>query len=195
MAVPGDVFIQIGGYLLVAVFIIFFLNRALGGLLLVWLKVRGAKNRKVLLKVRTVVNDYYAAGEINEGWLVYKPRGKSKHEMKRLSIVEGCVYHNMGLNCIDVDDEKNCTVKRDFTAVPGYDAEKNNSLHLRALYKPSIIDDKTKIILVLLVLIIIGIIISVVVTVKTGGNLMAEIESLKTVTQGVGSIIPRTGAV
>jgi hypothetical protein len=194
--IPDAVFIQIGAYLFVAVMILFLLNRSTQSFLSNWFKVRRRRGALILVRVRTVINDYFVPGKVDEGWLTYKPRGKKKNEMKKIAIVDGCVYRSYGLHCIDVDDTKNCSFKRDSSAVPGYDAEKNNSLHLRALYKPSIIDDKTKIIIIILIVIVIAVAISIFMSYNLGKNLGARIDSLKTVAQTtVTAIKPTTGGV
>jgi len=194
--IPNTVFIQIGAYLFLVVAIFFFLNRATQGFVSNWFKVRRKRGSSLLVRVRTIVNDYFVPGKIEEGWLVYKPRGKKKNEIKRLSLDEGCVYRAYGLHCVDVDDTKNCSFKRDASAVAGYDAEKNNSLHLRALYKPSLIDDKTKIIIVILIVIVIAVAISIYMTYSTGKTLGLKIDALKTIAQVTSSAInPASGGV
>lgn len=193
--IPTDVFIQIGAYLFIIVAILFLINRAMGGFLFTWFKVRQKRDLKLLVKVNTHIGNYFRAGDVDEGWIVYRPLGKKKDEMKRINLSSGCVYRAYNVLCVDVDDEKNCVFKRDLSAVSGYDAEKNNSLHLRALYKPSIMDDKTKIILVILIVVVIGIIISVLLSYTTDQKILAGIEALKTVGQTTSSIIPRSGVV
>jgi hypothetical protein len=192
--IPDAVFIQVGAYVFIVVMFFFLLNRATQSFVSNWFKVRRKRGTLLLVKVRTVINDYFVPGKIDEGWLTYKPRGKKRHEQKKIAIVEGCVYRCYGLHCIDVDDTKNCSFKRDSSAVAGYDAEKNNSLHLRALYKPSIMDDKTKIILIILIVIVIAVIISALLNFNMMKTLTGKIDALKTVTQAtIGGISPTTG--
>jgi hypothetical protein len=196
MGIPDAVFIQMGGYIFVSVAILFLINRSSQGFLSNWFKVRRKRGALILVRVRTVINDYFIPGKVEEGWLTYTPRGKKKDEGKRIGIVEGSIYRAYGLHCIDIDDTKNCSFKRDSTAVPGYDAEKNNSLHLRALYKPSIMDDKTKIIIVILIIIALAVIIDIALGLNMSKTLGAKINSLSDVAQATASTIkPTTGGV
>jgi len=194
--IPDAVFIQIGAYLFVVFIIVFMLNRATQGFVSAWFSVRSKRGALVLVRVRTLVNDYFIKGSISEGFLTYKPRGKKKNEAKKIAIEDGCVYRSFGLHCVDVDDTKNCSFKRDSSAVPGYDAEKNNSLHLRALYKPSIMDDKTKIIVVILIVLVILVVISLFLTYQGHKSLGLQITDLKSIGQVTQTLIkPATGGV
>jgi len=195
MAIPTDVFIQIGAYIFIVFAIIFIINRAMGGFIMTWFKVRQKRDLKLLVKVSTSIGNYFRAGDVSEGWVVYQPMGKKKDEKKRISLTQGCVYRAYNVLCVDVDDEKNCVFTKDMKAVSGYDAEKNNSLHLRALYKPMLMDDKTKIILVILIVVVIGIVASIYLSYTGNQKILAGIEALKTVAQTTSSIIPKAGAV
>ena len=195
--IPTDVFIQIGAYLLIIVAVLVLINRVTGGFLFTWFKVRRSRDFKLLIKVNTHIGNYFKAGDVDEGWIVYRPAGKKKDEKKRISLSPGCVYRAFNVLCVDVDDEKNCVFKRDLSAVSGYDAEKNNSLHLRALYKPSIMDDKTKIIIVILIVIVIAVIVCTLLSYTNSQKILEGIEALKTVGQSTISshIVPKTGVV
>lgn len=194
--IPDAVFIQMGGYVFLVVLMFFMLNRAMQGFVTAWFKVRRQRGSLVLVRVRTVTNDYFISGRVEEGWLIYRPRKKKKSEEKRIVIPDKGIYRSFALACIDVDDSKDCVFVRDGTGVPGYDAEKNNSLHLRALYGPSLLDDKTKIIIVILVVVLIVVIISAVMSYRNGQNVLAEINALKTVSQAASNgISPTTGGV
>jgi hypothetical protein len=195
MAIPTDVFIQIGAYLLIVFAVIFIINRATASFLFVWLSVRRQRDYAVFVKVRTSISDYFVKGTVEEGWLIYRPRGKKKDEAKRLALNKGSVYRAFNILCVDVDDEKNCVVAKDFSLVAGYDAEKNNSLHLRALYKPSLMDDKTKIILIILVVIVLAVAASAYLNYSLISKLTAQVEALKTISQTVTSATPISGAV
>lgn len=195
MAIPTEVFIQIGAYLLIVIAILVIINRVMGGFLFVWFKVRQKRDFKLLTKVNTPIGNYFRAADVSEGWLVYQPAGKKKDEKKRISLSQGCVYRAFNVLCVDVDDEKNCVFTKNMTAVSGYDAEKNNTLHLRALYKPMLMDDKTKIILVILIVVVIAIIISALMNYSSGQKILAGIEALKTISSTTSSHVIPTGAV
>lgn len=193
--IPTDVFIQIGVYVLVVFAVVFIINRAMGGFIFVWFKVRRQRDLKLLVKVNNSIGNYFRCGDVSEGWVVYKPLGKKSDEKKRLNLIPGCVYRAFNVLCIDVDDEKNCVFKKDMSAVSGYDAEKNNSLHLRALYKPAIFDDKTKIILLLLALVLIAVIVAAVINYTSVQKLFESVEALKSVGQATNNIISNAGGI
>lgn len=124
------------------------INFFMGGVFISWFKVKTSRGKKILVRVRTVVQDYYKPGQIDKGFLIFKDREK---EERRLSVGEGMVYRGMGVNNIDVDDETNAVVKRDFQAVSGFDAVKYNYLYLRALFRPEQLQKELRIIIILLV--------------------------------------------
>lgn len=195
MAIPTDVFIQIGAYLFIAFAIVFIINRAMSGFIMTWFKVRQNRDFRLLVKVSTSIGNYFRVGDVSEGWVIYQPAGKKKDEKKRISLSQGCVYRAYNVLCVDVDDEKNCVFTKDMKAVAGYDAEKNNSLHLRALYKPMLMDDKTKIILLILIVVLLAVIISIYLGYTGNQKILAGIEALKTVAQTTSSIVPKAGMV
>jgi len=191
-----DVLVQIACYLGLVVIVLLALDRFSWGWLRVWFKVKPSRGRFVMVKVRNVLRDYFKAGRIEEGWLIYRKVGKKKSEESRISINESCVYRSMGVYVIDVDEQKDCSVSKDFSAVSGYDAEKNNSLHLRALYKPSIMDDKTKILLILLIVVLLASLASLFISYQNGQKILAAVNALKEVSRAaVTTISPVSGAV
>lgn len=185
-----DVLWQMGAYIFVFITSFFLFNKLMGGLLMNWLKVRSNQQKKILTKVRTLIVDYYVAGLVLDGMLVYKDKVGAE---KRLSLSKGSVYRSIGVNCVDVDEEKNCVVVHDFEKVSGFDAEKHNSLYLRALYKPTLNDQKLLIVIlvvgVLLAMIMFG---SIYLNYTSQGEVMTAIEGLKQVSAGINTQ-PLTG--
>lgn len=152
----------------IGVLIIAFLIVAiiLKGFIGAFMKVKGSRGGKVLVKIRSIMYEYYRPGTIEEGFLVYRDRNKNN---KRISIPSNsCIYRSLGVNCVDVSEELNCIVDINYNAVEGFDADRYNSLYLRALYRPTILDQKQQIILFLLIAIIILIIISVFMNYQNG---------------------------
>lgn len=126
-----------------------------------YLKVRTSWGKLVMVKIRSPLRDYFARGEVIEGFLVYKiKRGFRDYDTIRLNIPQNgqVFYKAMSVAWCDVDDEKHAICQTDYTVVPGYDAVKNNNLHTRALMKPTIASGQEKLMLALIViLIVIGI--------------------------------------
>lgn len=146
-----DVLIQILCYVGLALFVVLVLDFMTARALRTWFRVKTSSGKLILVCSRNIVQDYFRAGRIEDGFIIFKGLNK---EPKRVAVPPGAVYRAWGVNCILVDDIKNAVMLRDFNMVPGYDAEKHESLYLRALYRPTLMDDKTKIILILLVAVI-----------------------------------------
>lgn len=120
-----------------------------------FMRVKTSFGRLILVKIRSAIRDYYKVGHIEEGFLVYK----AKKGFKRLALNENskkAFYRSIGCIWVDVDEEKNAIVMPDYTTASGYDAEKFSDLYTRALYKPSIMESKEKLILLGLIIIIIA---------------------------------------
>jgi hypothetical protein len=110
-----------------------------------YVRVRSSLGRLVLIKLRAVNRDHFKVGKIEEGFLVFK----FKKEFRRLAVTDSAsMYRSLGVTWIDVDEEKNAIVRPDFSVISGFDAEKFNSLFLRALYKPSLSQNYEIIILI-----------------------------------------------
>lgn len=126
------------------------------GFFFAWLKVKTSAGRKVLVKIRGMVRDYYKAGEIIEGFLIYKIQGSK--DKRRIVIAEDCLYRTFQVVCVDVDETKNAVMKRDYSAVTGHDAEKQSDYIERALKKPVLFNIEQYLKIIMIVCIIIGII-------------------------------------
>jgi hypothetical protein len=59
------------------------------------------------------------------------------------------IYRDMGVFFVEIDAETNSILRPNLEGVEGFDAEKWNSLYLRALYRPTLLDQKTQIMLIL----------------------------------------------
>lgn len=127
-----------------------------------YLKVRTSFGKLVLVKIRSPLRDYFARGEVIEGFLVYKlRRGFRDYDTIRLNIPQNgqVFYKALSVQWIDVDDEKHAICQTDYTTVSGYDAVKNNNLHTRALMKPTIASGQEKLLMVLVIVaILVGLI-------------------------------------
>lgn len=140
--------IQIGVYLAVVIFVFLALNFLSAGFLFKWFRVKSSRGALILMKIRTLNQDYFSVGKLEDGFLVWKDKKKSQ---KRLAITnkdQGAIYKSMGVSVIDIDDEKNAFQVHDWSKVSGFDAEKFEDLYKRALYKPALLDKNTQMILI-----------------------------------------------
>ena len=141
-------------------------------------KVRTSFGKYLMVKIRTPLRDYFAVGEVVEGYLVYK----LKKDTIRYSINDHdkVFYRCLSVTWVDVNEEKHCLVKTDFSVVSGFDAPKFESLNVRALMRPTEKSLKEKIILFLLVLVLIGVLIAIFMAIKNASavnNLATSIPS------------------
>lgn len=148
-----DVLIQVGCYLGFGLFILLAIDFMSARYWRTWFRVKTSSGRLVLINAKGLVQDYFRAGKIEEGFIIFKGLNK---EPKRIAVPPGAVYRSMGVNCLLIDDVRNAIMLRNFDVVPGYDAEKHESLYLRALYRPTLMDNKTQVMLILLVVVLLG---------------------------------------
>lgn len=151
------IYYVISGFVLMILPVAFIGGVWLRGFFMPYIKVKASAGKRVLVKIRTILRDYYAVGEIIDGSLKFKSANKNSRTLI-LPTDKPTIYKSFNVNCIDVDEEKNCIYTLDAKGVSGYDAEKYDDLILRALLKPALHSQMLKIIVVLIVLIIIGII-------------------------------------
>lgn len=156
MAFISELLMIVASYLGVFILTVIAINWLLGGLFAPYVKVRGSRGKLVLVKVKNMVSDYFRTGTVEERFLVFKDR---KKEVRRIVLPaqKMSIYRSLGVSCIDIDDEKNAVVIYDNTLVIGFDAVKFNDLYTRALFKPSLVDNKMMILIILGVVNFIGI--------------------------------------
>jgi hypothetical protein len=151
MALPTEFLIIVGSYLGVFLLAMFLFNFLMAGFLRTYLAVKASRGAKVLVQVVTVARNYYRTGKVEDGFLVYKDF--NKHE-KRLSIPRNVnvFYRTLNITAINVDEEKNTIILPHGEQVTGYDAEKMNSLYLRALYRPEIMSPQEQLTFILTII-------------------------------------------
>lgn len=156
MAVPVEFWYFIGSGVVLMWIVIMFMNFILGGLLGPFMKVKASRGSKVLVRVRNPIQDYFRAGSIEEGYLVFKDKQKT---VRRINMKSGVVSRAATIYWVEVDDEKNCLFMRsDGSAIATHDPAKTDSLLTRALYKPGLLGDNTiKIILLLVIITFVGV--------------------------------------
>lgn len=158
MGLPIEFYVYVGYGLFAMVVVVVGINWILGGLFGPFFKVKRSRGRMIMVRVHHPVQDFFRAGYVEEGWLIYKDReGKNR----RIKMVDGVVSRAATVYWCEVDDEKNCFFMRaDAKPVSTYDANKTDSLLTRAMYKPALTDDRF--VKFILVIVIIGLLVSIV---------------------------------
>lgn len=121
-----------------------------------FLRVKLSFGKLILVKIRALNRDYFIVGYVDENFLVFK----TKDGVVRINIKDKEVFYRvMGTIWIDYDEGTGALSKSDYSVVSGYDPKKYSDLYIRALYKPSLADNKTKFIMggIMLIIVLIGI--------------------------------------
>jgi len=186
MSVFIDLLIQAGYYSVVLFLSVLLISFMLRGFFWPYMKVRISFGRKVMVKIRSKLTDYYTIGRIEDSFLVYEnPNKKSKSQSDEIRIAipseRNCFYRTLAVNWIDIDEETYgvCTVN--YNAVSGFDAVKYSDLLTRALMRPAENPMMEKIILTLLLVVVAG----VLVTVFLGYSNYQAIKTLQTISATV----------
>ena len=137
------------GVLILAIIIISFLQR---GFFWKWLRARTGGGRLLLVKIKGVVKPIYKTGYVDEGDLCYKNKWSDKIPKRICNIKREYIYKDLGVSFVEIDDKLNCFLTPDLKGVTGFDAEKYNSLYLRALYRPTLLDPKDQIIMIIVII-------------------------------------------
>ena len=169
-------FIQQSMYYGIVIFIVVFIIAFyLRGFLFKYVKVRGSKGRLLLVNVGNKASNYYSVGTIDENTLVFVDKKKERHLITNVG--EKGIYNLLGVQCIDVDEDKNFVIQRDGNNVIGFDAIRQSHLHERALMKPEDINKNIWFIIIAIGILIV-LILAIIILVKVN-QIMPAINSLK----------------
>ena len=149
---------------------IFFIAFFQAGFFLQWLRAKGSRGKRVLIKLIKPVRDDFTTGIIEQGFLIFGKKGFGR----RIKLAETTrIYHAWGVRAVDIHDELNAPVGTDFRGVAGFDAEAFENLLTRALYRPSLEESKEKIILIGLIIVAVLVIICIGLTWSVQGQVSA----------------------
>ena len=186
MALPTEFYVYVGYGLFAMVVVVAIVNFLLGGLLGPFMKVKRSRGKMVLVKIRNPIQDFFIAGHIEEGFLIFKDRLKNT---RRIQMMPGVVSRAATINWVEIDDEKNCFFKRDTgAAVSTYDPVKVDSLLVRAMMKPGVVDTLLKIVLVLVIITFVAVLGVGFIAYKNGVALEALQAGLRVASDGVGVV-------
>lgn len=180
--------LQVLYYFIFAVLVVGCISMVMRGFFWKYLKVRMSMGKNFLIKIRSPLRDYFAIGHVEDGFIVYK---MDKEEI-RIPLSDGSFfYKSMAVNWIDIDQSTFALCKTDYTAVEGYDAKKYSHLLTRAMMRPSIQDNKQKIMLFLIIGISICVLVIAVLTYMNYSN----IQILQATTQTTQTAIARPSVI
>lgn len=115
-----------------------------------WMRVRASRGKKTLVRVLTMSDDYFRVGQIDEGVLVFTDRTKEK---RRVTVPPSALYRSLGVNCIDLDDDRNTVFDRkEWRVVNGFDGKKYDAIYERILMRPG---KKDMLMIVVLIIVIV----------------------------------------
>jgi len=147
----NEIILQALYYFIVMVLSFFIVGFMQKGFFFKFVKVKLSFGKYILVKWRALNRDHYDVGFLEDGFLIV---AKGKYESKRISITDNSVFYRvLGITTIDVEEETSNPYDRDMTQIPGFDAVKYNNLYVRALTRPSVNDQRDKIIFAGIVLI------------------------------------------
>src|SRR4030042_3601616 len=129
-----------GAAMVIPIFLISFLMR---DFFFKFFKVKASMGKKVMVKIRTSLIDYFAIGEFKDGQLYFK-----SHKDKKIINVPAdakVFYRSLGINWVDLNETDNSLSSNDYAAIGGFDAQKFSDLYERALMKPAIVPTQEKI--------------------------------------------------
>lgn len=173
--------ILVGGFVLV--------NWLSNGFLLVLMRVKATRGRKVLIIVKSKLQNYFVIGKVVEGFLIFRDNAcklEGRESFKRITVPNGAVFRMFMVNCVWFDEERNCILRPDLKGVTGFDAIKWNNILIRALKKPKIEDNKILMIIILIVVILVFFgVIAIFVKVN---QLQQLIQSINTIASGAGVV-------
>lgn len=178
MSLPVEFYVYVGYGLFAMIAVSMIISYLLGGFLGPFMKVKRSRGKMVLVRVRTPIQDYFRAGVVSDGFLVYKNILKIT---KRIPMKPGVVSRAATVFWVEVDDERNCFFdRRDGSAVEAVDAEKTDSLYVRALYRPTLLGDGMifKATLLLVIVVLIAVLAIGYMTYKNGQNVNLILEAL-----------------
>lgn len=145
--------IQLGCYIGLSVFIIMSISFLFRGFFWKFLKVKTSMGKYVLIKSKGTMRDIFMVGNIKDGFLLFEDKKEdNKKYTAKISIEKNynAVYRCLGINWIDIDEDKSAILKPNYEGVTGFDTKKYSDLMTRCLQSPQLTTGYEKIILFLI---------------------------------------------
>jgi len=142
--------------------ILFFgLNFLTKGWLLTYLRVKASQGKKTLAIIHSVTDVYYKAGQFIEDGYKFKDRNGEEKTIPMNDVVyTDFIKHTMGVPYVEIDEQGNKLVKKDFTIIKqvNVDPARLNSLILRIKNRPRSVSNFQKGVIIMLIFLILGVI-------------------------------------
>lgn len=143
-------------YLAVLLMALFLANIFTKGFFFRYMRAKTGKRKgKVIVFMYNNLFYFDKVGTYREGWLTVKDRDKAT---RRIAVPVDCTRELLGCICIDIDEETNNVLHRNFKAVSGFDAVKFEELYQRALNRSKLNDFKKTLQIILIVVIVVALI-------------------------------------
>ena len=150
------------GFIMIFLLII---NFILKGLLFKLIKVKASRGRLVAIRAFTPIDTYFRTGHVEDDALVFKNRQKEKI---RVVMDKSLMYRFLGTNWVDWDERTSCIVRpSDFTIFPAFSHAIYNNLIVRALTRPSQLNKKVQILLIIVIIIAVLVIVNIFLSAQT----------------------------
>ncbi|MGV8169219.1 MAG: hypothetical protein ACP5N3_04150 [Candidatus Nanoarchaeia archaeon] len=187
-------------YLAVLLMALFVANILTKGFFFRYLRAKmGKRKGKVIVFFYNNLFYFEKVGTYREGWLTVKDRDKAT---RRIAVPVDCTRELLGVICIDIDEESNNVLHRNFKTVSGFDAVKFEELYQRALNRSRLNDFKKQLQIILIVVCLIGLfsIINIVMLNSFKKNVMValsycDLRTLGNMTTNLGSNVITGGNV
>jgi len=153
------IFIQAAYYGVVMILTIVIISLFLKGFFWKYLKVRTSFGKYVMVKLRGKMLDHYKVGWVEGKILKFKIKINKNTTTANIPLPDrlNFFYRCLGVAWIDIDEEKMAVCTVDYSAVSTNDVEVIDNIITRVETRPSITDNKQKIILIILIVVCIGI--------------------------------------
>ena len=146
--------LQVFYYGIFGVLILAGVSLLLRGFFFKYLKVRASLGRRVLVQIIEINRHDYAVGDITEGKLVFTQKIQGKKERKEIAIKDAnLLYRGLGITWANFDSKTNNLINPFGITMSGFDAVEISNMFDRLINKPSLIDNKTKILILMMVLV------------------------------------------
>lgn len=148
-----------GSYIGLVGILIFVLNFLTKGLIVKFLRVKGSRGKKQLVKIRSATDTYFSMGEIKKGAFHFKTRS---NDARLITNYEGKFYPFMSVFCIDTTEDGNVIEFVQDTAIQtknSIDSAMADNMLNTAINAPQIADNLEKLKIGLLVVILVGVVI------------------------------------
>jgi hypothetical protein len=156
MSVLTEMLLQMGYYFIVAFLVVMTFAVMMRGFLWKFIKVKTSFGKLILVKQRTILRDHFFVGWVENGFLLFNDKKDNKKYVARIVIdmTKSPVYQCIGVNWVDINEEKSAVCNPDYSVVSGFDTKKFSDLMTRCLQQPILASNNEKIIMILSIVVV-----------------------------------------